>query len=327
MIRSLQKRWRPESFQGSLSGRSYFEGWYYKIVDRGENSVIAIIPGVSLGEESTHSFIQVLDGTRQTYDYYRYGIDEFKYSRDEFRIEVGNSTFTTDRIELQVQGREGIISGELSFNDLRPWPGRLWSPGSMGALGLVPGIPCYHHVLSLDHRVSGQISVGDRILDFEGGRGYTEKSWGRSFPRRWIWVQSNHFEQPGTCFILAFARMNLHSRPISGLTCGLFREKQHFEFCTWSGGRVTEMNVGERKVNIVLENPRNKLELEAIQAATTKMLVPHIGGMTGSVFESLTSLVKFALLDKKGDTTLLEGTGRCAGVEFSDGGDGSRGDV
>jgi tocopherol cyclase len=46
-------------------------------------------------------------------------------------------------------------------------------------------------------------AVGGRRVDFSGGSGYIEKDWGRSFPRAWIWAQSNTFTQPGTSFLPA----------------------------------------------------------------------------------------------------------------------------
>ena len=29
-------------------------------------------------------------------------------------------------------------------------------------------------------------------------RGYIEKDWGKAFPHSWLWLQTNHFTQPGT---------------------------------------------------------------------------------------------------------------------------------
>ena len=63
MFNRLRRRWRPESYQGSLNSRQYFEGWYYKVVDEAEDNVIAIIPGVSFGDKSAHAFIQILEGS------------------------------------------------------------------------------------------------------------------------------------------------------------------------------------------------------------------------------------------------------------------------
>lgn len=314
MLDRLRVKWRPEAYQGSSARGEYFEGWYYRIVDRGERETMAIIPGVSLTRSSGHAFVQILDGTRSTYDYHEYEMDNFSYSSDEFSVEIGPNRFSLDRIELHVPGEERDVDGVLHFDGLHPWPARLWSPGAMGALGLVPGIPCYHHVLSLDHRVRGQLDFGGRNVDFGGGRGYTEKNWGTSFPSAWIWMQSNHFEAPGASFMLALARMDFHARPIQGLTCGLMLGKRVHMFCTWSGGRVASIAAGDGTVRLCLENRRHRLDVEATGSAPTEMKVPRLGGMTGTVLESLSSRLTVALSRRDG-SKCFAGTGRCAGFE------------
>ena len=43
--------------------KNYFEGWYFKIVDKEEKNIYAIIPGISFGnEENIQVFIQFFDG-------------------------------------------------------------------------------------------------------------------------------------------------------------------------------------------------------------------------------------------------------------------------
>lgn len=56
------------------------------------------------------------------------------------------------------------------------------SPGIMGWYAWVPTMECYHGVVSLDHAISGKLMIEDQAHDFNGGRGYIEKDWGKSFP-------------------------------------------------------------------------------------------------------------------------------------------------
>ena len=53
---------RPWAFQGSISRRNYFEGWYFKHVSADKRQVWSFIPGISLSSEGRHAFIQVLNG-------------------------------------------------------------------------------------------------------------------------------------------------------------------------------------------------------------------------------------------------------------------------
>ena len=42
---------------------------------------------------------------------------------------------------------------------------------------------------------NGQLTLNNSKLNFDGGKGYIEKDWGRNFPKNWIWAQSNHFQE------------------------------------------------------------------------------------------------------------------------------------
>jgi hypothetical protein len=81
---------------------------------------------------------------------------------------------------------------------------------------------CYHGVLSFDHGITGQLTVNGEIFDFNGGRGYIEKDWGQAFPKAWIWMQSNHFEQPGTCLTASVAIIPWLRSAFSGFVVGLW---------------------------------------------------------------------------------------------------------
>ena len=65
---------------------------------------------------------------------------------------------------------------------------------------------CNHGLVSFDHSLEGTMAIDGREVDFEGGRGYTEKDWGKAFPAGYVWMQTNHFERSGTSFV-AFANL------------------------------------------------------------------------------------------------------------------------
>ena len=58
--------WRPAMYHGHGRRHGLFEGWYFKVVDAPERRVLAVIPGVFLGRDSSlsHCFVQVLDGIK-----------------------------------------------------------------------------------------------------------------------------------------------------------------------------------------------------------------------------------------------------------------------
>ena len=79
---NILKLFKPEMFQGGHKSKNYFEGWYFKLSDQSGINSLAIIPGISYGEnaEDKHAFIQVLDVTNKAAHYLRFEISSFSYS-------------------------------------------------------------------------------------------------------------------------------------------------------------------------------------------------------------------------------------------------------
>ena len=75
------------------------------------------------------------------------------------------------------------IKGALDFRGITPWPVTPLSPGAMGWYAFVPGMECYHGVVSFGHSIEGKLELDGETVDYTGGKGYTEKDWGRSFSK------------------------------------------------------------------------------------------------------------------------------------------------
>ncbi len=82
---------KPEIYHGRAKRPPFFEGWYFKIIDRGEQHRFALIPGVFLHADpgTQHAFIQVLDGNAGSSYYHRYPFSAFAASADAFDIRIG----------------------------------------------------------------------------------------------------------------------------------------------------------------------------------------------------------------------------------------------
>lgn len=304
---------RPAMYHGHDKKPPFFEGWYYKLVSADEAHRYAIIPGVILGENA-HAFIQVLNGSTGDSAYHQFPIDAFQASRKSFAIEIGDNSFTQDRIQLDIDSDAGSLKGELHFDQTIPWPVSIGSPGIMGWYAWVPGMECYHGVLSFDHRIEGSLSLDGESLDFSEGRGYIEKDWGQSFPAAWVWFQTNHFDLAGTCLTASIAIIPWLGNAFRGFIIGLWHAGELVRFATYTGAKTTHLKISDSQVAWIVQDNRYRLELIANRSEGGLILGPTRLEMGKRVNETLKSTVDVRLVARDG-SVIFDGRGRHAGLE------------
>lgn len=314
VFRKIKSLFNPPEFQGWGMKSRYFEGWYFKIVDPSEKYAFAVIPGVAMdGNGNKQAFIQVLDGKLQSAAYHKFGFDEFKALPGTFEITIRDNYFSEKEMRIDLPG----LKGELLFSRNVPWPGKWYSPGIMGPYTFAPFMECYHGVVSMDHVITGSLLVGGREVDFSGGRGYMEKDWGRSFPGAYIWMQSNHFSEPGISLKASVARIPWVTGSFTGFIAGLWLNGELFRFTTYNGTKLLRSKANGSSVAITMENRRYRLELEADRDRATGLASPIRGFMDGRIEESMTSVVRVKLMDARSGQLLLDDIGRNAGLEVA----------
>jgi tocopherol cyclase len=317
----LRAIWRPEMYHGHGKTRDFFEGWYFKCVDAGERHVLAVIPGVFLGREAgkSHSFVQVLDGLTGRSTYHTYPLSAFSASEHIFDVSVGPNRFRADGIQLDIARPEQRLCGRLRFDGLTPWPVTLTSPGVVGPFAFVPFMECYHGVVSLDHTISGSLELDGERVDFGGGRGYIEKDWGQAFPQAWLWAQTNHFEQPGTCLTLSVATVPWLRGAFRGFVVGLWHGGRLYRFTTYTGAQIESLRLSDTHALLRVAGRRHRLEIAAARAEGGLLHAPYRTDMLQRVTESLTATVDARLyaIDGGNERLLFSGAGRHAGLEIN----------
>ena len=194
----------------------------------------------------------------------------------------------------------------------------LGAPGIMGWYSFVPFMECSHGILSMDHRLEGQLKIAldgpEQTVDWSGGKGYIEKDWGRSFPRAYIWMQSNHFPGEGRASLMAsVAHIPWLTSHFIGFISGFQLENRLFRFATYTGARKY-LSLHDPSLELVFKQPHQELRIFATQAQGTALISPLHGEMTGKVNESLQATLQVELLEN--GKRLFEGTGRNAGLEL-----------
>ena len=267
--------------------------------------------------QDSHAFIQVLDGATHTSSYHRYPLSKFMASRNRLSIKIDSNYFTDKEISLNINSDKRNIEGKIQFDYLNPWPVRLFSPGVMGWYAFVPFMECFHGVLSLDHALSGQLRTGEEVLSFDGGRGYIEKDWGRSFPEAYVWMQCNHFNQPGISMSASIAKIPWFSGAFRGFIIGLWWNNELYAFTTYNGSSLNEVQLINREIMFEVQNNNYLLRVRAEMVNQAQLHGPYDHQMLSHISESLNSKIKMDFFERKGDKLqlLLSSLGEPAGVE------------
>jgi hypothetical protein len=331
----LQRTWQPALYhgRGQGKGKTFFEGWYFKLIAPHGSARYAIIPGIYLhghDESLSHAFVQTLDGLSGQSVYHRYPVNEFRAAEDAFDLWVGPNHFNLDQITLDIDQPEQVLTGRLQFEGVEPWPVSRFSPGVMGWYAFVPFMQCYHGVLGFDHRLDGRLRIDGRDVDFSGGRGYIEKDWGQGFPKAYVWMQSNHFATPGTSLTGSIATIPWLNTWFRGFIVGLRHEGSLYRFTTYVGAKVASLRVTHSHVEWVLNGGRKSgpkdgrfdsyhLEIVADRAEGAALAAPEPVGMIERVVESLTATVDVRLTatERGRRVVLFEERGDCAALEVS----------
>ena len=264
-----------------------------------------------------HAFVQVMDGKACQAHYHRFAADDFRPASRRFEVQVGNSMFSGEKISLDLPG----ITGEIRFQNPSPWPKMLGAPGIMGWYSFVPFMECFHGIVSLHHTLEGNLlmtkSTNNQItdIDFSGGKGYIEKDWGRSFPRVYVWMQTNHFDTHDRVSLMAsVAHIPWLGSYFIGFISGFWLDGRLFRFATYTGARKF-LRISDNQVELIFKNPKTELRLLAKQAPGTALKSPISGEMTGKIQESLQAEIQVELLEN--GRRIFEGTGRNAGLEVA----------
>lgn len=304
--------WNPDMYHGWGREKQYFEGWYFKFADAESKHVFAVIPGISKDSQGRqHAFIQVLDGIACKASYHEFPAADFMPAQEGFHLQLGKNSFSARAMELHLPELEG----SLAFTAPTPWPKMLGAPGIMGWYSFVPFMECYHGVVSLHHRLDGQLSVHGKQVDFSNGIGYIEKDWGTSFPRSWIWMQSNHFDGHGRVSVMAsVAHIPWLNGYFIGYIAGFQLGEELHRFATYTGAS-RRAGLDAEKVEIAFRDRRHRLEITGTQAPGARLVSPITGEMTGKVNESIQAKLHVRFF--KDEKLVFEGTGRNAGLEIA----------
>jgi hypothetical protein len=311
-FRRIRSVWYPDRYHGWGRNASYFEGWYFKIVDPTEQYAFAVIPGIAIDPEGKRqAFIQRLDGKAGTAAFHEFEASAFQPEADRFAVRMAENLFTANELQLDLPE----LRGKLQFDNLYPWPKMLGAPGIMGWYSFVPFMECKHGIGSVLHDLKGSLRINNSEINFSDGTGYIEKDWGTSFPESWIWLHCNTFNQPGISFTFSVAKIPWLGSFFMGHICFLYFEGKFYSFATYNGSKITKLKFNKPLLEIEVSNKNYTLKIKAKQNRAGNLKAPVIGEMNRIIKESVDSEIEISLFDKK-DKLILNTTGNRAGLEI-----------
>jgi len=317
----LRNVYKPTIYHGNNRKRKFFEGWFFKVVDKTGKHVYSFIPGIFFGKKKqrSHAFIQVMNGTTGETFYHRYSVNEFSSDREVFDVQIATNRFRKDMIVLDIAKEDQSVHGTLHFKDTSPWPVTFRSPGIMGWYAYMPFMQCYHGVVSLDHTIDGSLKINSNKMDFSGGKGYIEKDWGTSFPEAWIWIQSNHFKTPKTSLTASVAKIPWLFSSFRGFIIGFMLEGKLYRFATYTGAKLREVVLNKDFVTVTVEDSKYRLEIQTERGITGLLYSPHDAEMVERTAESLQAKTEVRLSTRASNkaTTLFQDTGYHSGLDIN----------
>ena len=279
---------------------------------------MALMRLIRIGRAATlilnqQAFIQILDGKNLKTNFIKFPFDQFSSDHKRFIVDIANNQFSLEHIKLNLTEAQG----EITFEDQVPWPSTFLSPGIMGPFTFVPFMECYHGILSMDHKLSGSISIDGRSINFDGGRGYIEKDWGHSFPSAYIWMQSNHFKKEGVSIKASVAKIPWLTGAFVGFIAGLYLDGKLYQFTTYNSTKLIKSLATHELVHIIMQNKKYKLEIRAIRDHSTELAAPIHGFMDGRISESMTAQIQVQLTERKSRKVIFSDVGKHAGLEVA----------
>ena len=316
----FKKTRNPFMFQGNLNKKNYFECWYYKLVSKDKMHTIALIPGISLNNTDPHVFIQAFLTSRleekphMEMQYFRFKVEQFKFHDEHRQLLIANNFFSKQQLKLALVSDQMNITGTLQLGHLTPIKTSFFSPSIMGFFGYFKFMECYHGIVSMSHSIKGSLKVNHKDIDFSGGKGYIEKDWGRSFPEKYVWMQSNHFEEETTSFMFSYATIPLYLFKFKGLIANLVFDGRQYRFATYNSSKIIKKHIENDHVSFIIKKGKLLLHVEAWNEETISLPSPKNGVMNQSIKEGLSGKIKIQLFEN--EKLIYRDLGKIAGLEI-----------
>lgn len=261
--------------------KRYFEGWYFK--HQSEDFSIAFIPGININKNGyKYAFIQIITES-ESYNI-DYDFNDFSISKDKQTIKIKDSIFSLKGSIINIKNKDINIRGKLTYKNITSTKGDV-----MGPFAYFPFMECSHGVLSLSHKFHGSLFINNEELKFKDSIGYIEKDSGRSFPKKYLWLQSNYFSKKDTSIMVSIADMPFLGFNFIGCIAVIYYEGKEYRLATYNGVKVISYN----EKGLKIKKGPYRLEVEIKELYPQNLLAPNSGEMIRTIKENIACNARF----------------------------------
>ena len=261
--------------------KGYFAGWYFK--HQSKNYSISFIPGININKNGDrYAFIQVITENSSyniNYDFY-----DFSISKDKNTIKIKDNIFSLSGIIVNIKDENINIKGKLTYKDITKIKGNI-----MGPFSYFPFMECIHGVLSLNHSVEGNLKVNNEQIKFINAKGYIENDSGKSFPKNYLWLQSNYFMKKNASIMVSIADIPFLGFEFKGCIAIVYYEGKEYRLATYNGVKIISYN----EKGLIIKRGPYRLEVEIRSLSPQKLLAPNSGDMIRKIKENISCNANF----------------------------------
>lgn len=266
--------------------KAYFTGHYFRVTQSEEDYSIAVIVGLRITPHTKQGFIQVTDTSTEDSYYITFPHNEFQFHTDPFYIQCGKNIFTKEFMYLSLDEPGLVLHGLLTFNHIKDIHRTHYAPTIMGPFSYLP-LPCYHHILSLEHEVNGVLTFNEQCHHFSQASGYIEGDYGHSFPTTYTWLQCNTFKKQDIQFTCAFAKLPILKTSFRGVIAILTINGKEHRFATYNGAFVESYSIHKQRVFMIIRKGDYRLIIHARQNNPKSLFAPSNGHLRRVIKEDL----------------------------------------
>ena len=293
-----------EFFRGTNRTGPYFEGWYFKHQNP-QGQTLALIPAFHIDRDGRRTAsLQVISKDQAWW--LEYPEAQLKISRQPFQVQIGQSSFGRQGIDLHIQQDNLSLYSSLRYSPLTALRSDI-----MGPFRFFAGMQCTHGVISMGHSLSGALELNGEHLDFSDGIGYIETDRGRSFPDKYLWTQCVWDGPERGSLMLAIATIPLPVGGFTGCICSVFYGDKEYRLATYRGARIAKWFPS----GAVVRQGKYHLEVELLNEQRQALRAPVEGRMERTIHESLCAEVRYRFWH--GDHLLFQHTDSNASFEYS----------